>query len=192
MTRLSLVSLWTVATALSHCCAGAEESSPATKQPATAAEAAPANTKSRAISPAIAAQLASVAPKYEPAAETKSTEVAKPAETTDLREIDKPRNTIHRLPPYLVEEKAPPVMKERELSTPKARLETALKRHPGLRFGSFWIFSNDGVALAMQAEEERLDRMREMNDLVSLLPASQYKDGKAMVDRAFMRSGDMR
>ncbi len=84
------------------------------------------------------------------------------------------------------EDKAPAI-KPRELPTPQERLELALKKYPGLRLGSFWIFRNDGVALMMQAEDERLDRMKEMNDLLTLLPASQAKQLKPAVDDAFAR-----
>lgn len=120
--------------------------------------------------------------KSEPAAAAAPTDV--PA---DWREIDKPRNTIVRLPEYIVQEQIPPVMKERTIETPKARLDRALKRNPGLRFGSFWIFRNDGIALTMQEEEERLERMKETHDLLTLLPVSEQKQMKPIVDRMFMR-----
>ena len=149
----------------------------------------PTSARPRAVSPAAAAQLASVTPKYE------SIVPVKPAEPLpDLRETDKPKNTIIRLPPYLVpESKPPPVLKERELLTPKARLELALKKYPGLRLGSFWIFNNDGIALAMLAEQERLDKKHEFEELADLMrfsdPAMADK-AKREVDRAFLRPAD--
>jgi hypothetical protein len=79
------------------------------------------------------------------------------------------------------------VFNEREMLTPSARLELALKKYPGLRIGSFWIFRNDGVALAMLADEERLERKKEMQDLVSLLPTGQQKQLKPAVEETFMR-----
>jgi hypothetical protein len=146
-------------------------------------------SRPRVISPATAAQLAAAAPKYESIVPSKPTEPL-----PDLREIDKPRNTIIRLPPYLVPEgKPPPVLKERELLTPPARRELALKKFPGLRFGSFWIFSNDGIAEAMLREEERLEQKREFEDLASLMrytDPAKHDAVKKEVDRAFLRPAD--
>ena len=149
-------------------------------------DAAPA--RSRAISSTMAAQLAAAAPKFDPAA------AAKPAEPApDLRETDRPRNTIVRLPRYVVQEEKPPVFKERELLTPKARIKLAMAKHPGLHFGSFWIFSNEGIALAMLAEEERLEQKREFEDLAAMTRFSDpatHATVKREVERAFMREPD--
>ena len=84
-------------------------------------------------------------------------------------------------------DKPAPTFKPRELLTAKGRLDLALERHPGLRFGSFWIFRNDGVALEMLAEEERLERIKEMQDLVSLLPLSEEKKVKPVMEQTFNR-----
>jgi hypothetical protein len=146
-------------------------------------------SRARPISPAVGTQLAAVAPKYDAA-----TAQEKPAELTpDLRETDKPRNTIIRLPNYIVRPEKPPVFKERELQTPKARRELALRKYPGLNVGSFWIFRNDGIGLAMLAEEERLEQKREFEDLVSLMritdPAA-HDTAKREVEKAFLRERD--
>ena len=117
-----------------------------------------------------------------------------PAEPgVELREIDNPRNTIIRLPNYIVREDKTPVLKERDVRTPKASLELALRRHPGLRLGSFWIFRNDGIALALLAEEERLERKKEFEDMVSLMPVSDpaaRATVKREVQQAFLREAD--
>ena len=142
----------------------------------------------RVISPAVAAQLAVAVPKFEGVVPTTPAEPG-----PDLRGTDKPRNTIVRLPSYLVQEDKMPVFKESELLTPKARLHRALKKYPGLRFGSFWIFRNDGIALAMLAEEERLERKREFEDLASLLRFTDlpaHTTVKRQVENAFMREAD--
>src|SRR5687767_15559235 len=115
MTRLPLVSLWVLAGVFGAGAVVAEEMSPLLKAP-TSAPATPALDRPRAISQTAAAQLAAAAPKYE-------STPAKPAEPLpDLRETDKPRNTIIRLPSYLVQEDKAPVLKERELLTPKERV----------------------------------------------------------------------
>ncbi len=110
----------------------------------------------------------------------------------DLREVDKPRNTIIRLPSYVVkEDKEPkaPALKERDVLTTKAKIRIAYRDHPGLHFGNLPFFTNDGIAAAMAAEEERLEQKRESYDLVSLLPAGpDAKKAKAIVDQAFART----
>ena len=157
---------------------------PATTPVAAAEAKAPASppARPRPMSPVLASQISSLAPKYEPVAATRTIEPG-----TDLREIDKPRNTIIRLPNFEVQEDKAPVVKPPETLTPQQRLDLALKRHPGLRLGTFWIFRNDGIALTMLAEEERLERMKDMNDLLTLLPASQQKQMRPAVDDAFAR-----
>jgi hypothetical protein len=197
MTRLPLVSVSLAMTVLgASFAAAAEENSAAARPPtapitppaseapaASASEPAPA--RPRPISPTVAAQLSAVGPKFDPAV---AAAAAKPIEPgTDLREIDKPRNTIIRLPNFEVQEEKLVTLKPRELLTPPERLRAALKKHPGLHFGSLPFLSNNGIALAMQAEEERLERMKEMDDLLSLLPVAQQKRVKPMVDDAFQR-----
>ena len=154
-------------------------------------EAKPAS-RARAISPAAAAQLAAAVPKFEA---PPPTPVAKPPvdSAVDLREVDRPRNTIVRLPSYLVREEKPVILNDREIRTPQARLQLALKKHPGLRLGSFWIFRNDGIALAMLAEEERLEQKQHFEDLVQLMHFSDpgmKATAKQGVDHAFMREAD--
>lgn len=195
MTRSPLVSLWVMAAVLGAGAAPAEKASPLLNQEARPVRTAPP-APPRSVSPAMSAQLTASLPKFNATLPKSETAIlgSEPAADvppanlpTDWREIDKPRNTIIRLPEYVVQEQIPPVMKERTIETPKARLDRALKRNPGLRFGSFWIFRNDGIALAMQEEEERLERMRETQDLLTLLPVSEQKQLKPVVDRAFMR-----
>ena len=196
MTRVPLVSVVLAVAAFGVRCACAAEAAnsseatvapfaapklPTPAPPATAASSA----KPRSISPTVAAQLSAAAPKFDPAVATAAGKPIAPG--TDLREIDKPKNTIIRLPDFEVQEEKVITLKPRELLTPPERLRIALKKHPGLRFGSLPLLSNNGIALAMQAEEERLERMKEMEDLLTLLPVSQAKQVKPMVDDAFAR-----
>jgi hypothetical protein len=173
----------------------ATPTAPATA-PNTAAEPKQPN-RARAISPATAAQLTAALPKFEqPPAASAATPAANPTppdSAVDLREVDRPRNTIIRLPSYLVQEEKPVILTERDVRTPRARLHLALQKHPGLRLGSFWIFRNDGIALAMLAEEERLEQKQYFEDLVQL---TQFSDpgtkatAKQGVEHAFMRTAD--
>ncbi len=160
-----------------------EQPSPLIKRPLGAPV--PLPSRPHVNGQSVNSNLAAATPKFNVTAVEKRAEPA-----PDLREIDPPRNTIIRLPSYVVQEEKPPVFKDRELPTAHGRLEMALQKYPGLRFGSFWIFRNDGVALAMLAEEERLQRMKEMGDLLTLLPVSQQRQVKPVVERTFMRNRD--
>src|SRR5205814_10433455 len=86
----------------------------------------------------------------------------------DLRETDKPRNTIIRLPALVMQEqklrKTPPI-RESELMTPQAKIKMAYQQHPGLHVGNLPFFSNDGIAAAMYEEDKQLQRKREAYDL---------------------------
>ena len=149
---------------------------------------APPNPPPRAVSPETAAKLAAVAPKFVPPTPAEE----KPA--ADLRDTDKPKNGIIRLPAYLVREPKMRELKQRELLTPKGKLDLALKRHPGLRFNPlFFLGSNDGIARAMLEEEDRLERLAEMADLLSLMRYSDTPmdpDTKRNVQQSFIRPSD--
>jgi hypothetical protein len=160
-----------------------EEDKPA---PASApAEGKPA--RPRATSPDMAAKISAAIPKFSP---PKAADAPKSTEQPDLRETDKPRNGIIRLPEYLVQERKAPAFKERELLSPAAKLTLAYKRYPGLHFGSLPFLSNNGIARLMLEEDFRLERKAEMEELAGLY---QYSDPKtaAMVksetDQVFMR-----
>lgn len=153
---------------------------PSITPPATSPAPSPAPENPRALSPAVAARLSAEFPKFTPPPATA------PA---DPRAVDRPRNTIFRLPQYVVQEEKPPAFKERHLLTPTGRLSLALQRYPGLRFGSLPFFNNHGLALAMLAEDDRLERRAEMDDLVTLLslPSDRAK-ARAEVQQTFLRS----
>jgi len=109
----------------------------------------------------------------------------------DLREVDKPRNTIFRLPDFVATDqkvrRTRPI-REIDLMTPRAKIEAMHQKHPGLRV-SLPFLSNDGIALAMYEEEQQLARKRQTYDLVSLLPAGpQAKKARAIADEAFSRA----
>ncbi|MBI4623839.1 MAG: hypothetical protein HY736_11575 [Verrucomicrobia bacterium] len=171
MTRLPRVPLFVISAVFVAGTVAAAEPLRAAKPPDPAAVPLP---RPRLVSTDAADRLAASAPKYEP-----PSPVAKVETQPDRRETDKPRNVIVRLPPYVVQGSKPPIFKERELLTPQGRLDLALKRHPGLRFGSFWFLRNDGWGLAMLEEEQRLERNAEFNDLVGLMTITDPKAGGA-------------
>jgi hypothetical protein len=116
------------------------------------------------ISPELAEKLTAVVPKYVPP----SPPSAKPR-LPDAEESEHPRNAIIRLPRYLVREPKLPVIKERDMLTATGQRDLALRRHPGLRFGSFGGLNNDFWAHALLEEEYGIERQKEMWDLLSLL-----------------------
>lgn len=166
---------------------------PATETTAKSEASAPpaeAGSKSRAVSAETSAKIGAGMPKFSP---PKPAEAAAPAAApvAEAKEADKPRNTIIRLPRHVVQDRRDPVIKDREILTPKGKLELALKRYPGLRFGSLPFLSNNGIAMLLLEEDLRLERKTEMEDLVELYHYSDPKKGAAMkteVYRAFTRT----
>jgi hypothetical protein len=166
MTRRFQVPWSVIAVIAGVSAAFAAETSAVLKDPLPAPSAPP--VARRTLSAGVAEKLAAVAPKYvPPPAPPPQAEVA-----PDSREADKPRNGIVRLPSYIVQEEKLPAMKERDMLTPQGRLDLALKRHPGLRVGSFGVFKNDFWAGALLEEELGIERQKEMYSLTSLLPGA--------------------
>lgn len=162
---------------------------PAASDPAAPSTPAAPTARPRAISPETAAKLSAVAPKFTPAKPVES----KAAELVDLREIDKPRNGIIRLPQVMVQEQKLPILNDRELLTLSGQLELAYKRHPGLHLGSLKSASNNAYAMGMLAEERRLERMSEMSEIIGLYQFSDPKTGAALKTQAntvFLRSSE--
>lgn len=147
---------------------GAAQSAP----PAAAAKAdAPADTsprpkRERPISDNVASALAASMPKYNPPPKPRPEE-----EDIDLRDVDKPRNTIIRLPRYTVRERKPPVFRERDIHTSAGFAELARRRYltPTYRllnsvYIPFLSASPTQHALAMYAEDERLANIADIED----------------------------
>jgi len=122
----------------------------------------PPSAPPHAISATTSARLTATLPKFSPRSAAGSSENA---QSTDLRETDRPRNAIIRLPRYEVLEKKLPIFRERELLTDKGRVDLAFKRHPGLKFGPL-AFLNAGPGLQMLEEEQQAERNAEMAELI--------------------------
>lgn len=117
---------------------------------------------SRVVSSTMADTLKAALPK---SAFVKPPENTPAADAPDLRETDKPRNAIVRLPPYLVRERRAPVFRARDFLDEAGRIALGMKRHPGL--GAFPLSRlNARTALLMTQEEERLEDMTAFNDLI--------------------------
>jgi hypothetical protein len=66
-----------------------------------------------------------------------------PVPAADLRDVDKPRNKIPRLPvevmqKYMVREARIPVFRTRDLYTKAGLIDLSFKEHPGLRIGNIF------------------------------------------------------
>ncbi|HEX2855801.1 MAG TPA: hypothetical protein VHO24_21370 [Opitutaceae bacterium] len=164
--------------------------------------------RSRAVSDGVAASISASMPKFTPQA--KAPEPKPESELPDLRETDKPRNTIIRLPEHVVREKAPPVLRERTVYTKEGMQALARQRYltdVDLALNRFRIplFSPISVggnssgnattdrALLMYAEEERLQNMAELNDAAALVSASDKSAGlyiKREAQKTYIRRDD--
>lgn len=166
--------------------------------PAPAASPAPSATprRDRPISDNLAAQLAASMPKYNPPPKPKPED-----DDVDLREIDKPRNTIVRLPKMVVQGDRPPVFRERDIYTRSGLAELAMRRYltPTHRLlNSFYIpfltGSPEQYAMARYAEEERLANMSDLNDTADTIGRTNPREGsyiRRLTGETYMRSGDV-
>lgn len=149
-----------------------EPAKPTTDTPADTTT--PARPKhDRVMSDEVAATLATGMPKFNPP--PKLPEPKPEEEQPDLRDTDKPKNRIIRLPKYVVKEPRPPVFRERDLRSKSGLTDLGLKSHPGLAIGNFGGL-NRPTALLMYQEKERLDNMAEMKN--------EAKDAKNSGDAA--------
>lgn len=175
----------------------AQTAPPASSAPASGS-APPAAPRRRAISPEAAAALAAAAPKYAPP--PKPPEKKPEEELPDLREIDKPKNTIIRLPKFIVQEPRPPVFRERDLNTSKAFTDLVLRRYvseTGLALNRYTlpIIGGGLKAYAMQryADDERLKNMADFADRANMVEKSDASAGlyiKREVEKTFLRTSD--
>lgn len=154
--------------------------------------------RARAISGDVAAALAAATPKYTPPPPKPP---PKPEEEqVDLRDVDKPKNTIVRLPKYIVQEKKPPVFSERAIHTEKGLTEIAMRRYISDfdRALNRWTLpfigiSKEARALAMYAEEERLQNMSDLKDAAANASKSDAAAGEYIrreSQKTFLRSSD--
>ncbi len=193
-------------TASSPAAPAATQVTPMTAAPGDAGTAAPKHTV-RTISPELAAQLAASRPKFTPIAPPPP---PKPEEELpDLREIDKPKNTIVRLPKFVVQEPRPPVFRERDIHTKEGLANLAMRRYltetdralNRFRLPLFSPFSTNGGsgsnedrAMAMYYEDERLKNMADVADNTNMVMRSNAAEGtkmKSAAQQTFMRWSDI-
>jgi len=201
------------------------ETKPVTNAPAvdstnpTATTTPPVPKRPRAISGDVAALLSQAMPKYTPPppppppptpaeiAQQKADEEA--AAAADLRESDKPKNGIVRLPKYVVQEQRPAVLTERDINTKKGLRDLAMRRYISDAdralnrfsiplFAAWSPFSGNGSsteqrALTMYAEDERLKNMSDLADNANMIMKSDRAAGataKDAVQKTYMRASE--
>jgi hypothetical protein len=157
-----------------------------------------ASPRRRAISPEVQAQLSAVTPKFAPPP-------PKPApkpeeELADARELDKPRNGIIRLPTVVVQEPKNPVLNERAVNTKKGLESLAVKRYisevdKAMNRFTLPLFgeSVQSRAMAMYAEEERLQNMGDLKDAATAAGMSDKASGSYILreaNKTYLRSSD--
>jgi len=180
--------------------ASAQTPPPPTDQSTPAPTTPPAPKRDRAVSDSLAASLAASMPKYNPPPKPRPED-----EDVDLRDVDKPRNGIIRLPKYVVREKKPPVFRERDLYTNKGLSDLARRRYltPGyMALNAYHLpipffassESPEQLALDMYAEDERLNNISDLHDTAQTLgrggddAASTYI--KRVTDETYIRGFD--
>ncbi len=158
---------------------------------------APPYKRERPISNDLAATLAAGMPKFNPPPKPPPDE-----EDVDLRDVDKPRNQIIRLPKYTVTDKKPPVFRDRDIYTGKGFGELARKRYLTATYAllngfyiPFLTQSPTEHALAMYAEDERLQNMSDLKDTARTIDRADEGTGtyiKRLSDETYSRSIDYR
>jgi hypothetical protein len=181
-------------------------------EPATAPRVAPAGVApgvtpapkaQRAVSEEVAATISAGMPKYNPP--PKAPEPKPEEEQADLRDTDKPKNKIIRLPAHIVREQRSPVLRERDVNTKSGLAAIAEGRYisDADRALNRWnIFgtrstgsanSTSARAMAMYEEDERLRNIADLNDSAALVSASDKAAGlyiKREVQKTYQRSDD--
>jgi hypothetical protein len=154
--------------------------------------------RTRVISPEVAAALAAASPKYTPP--PPKPEPKPEEELPDMRDIDKPANGIIRLKKFEVREARPPIFTERAIHTQKGLTDIAMKRYITEtdrvlnRFRiPFLTMTNEARALAMYAEDERLQNMASLDEAAAAAAKSDTAQGTYILKEAqktFLRSSD--
>jgi hypothetical protein len=120
--------------------------------------------ETRTVSSKVAAALSLGMPKFSPPTPTPTPA----AEPQDLRDIDKPKNEIHRLPKFVVREARPPIFRERDLFTMDGMLNLTMKRHAGLQIGNLWGLNSSpkpgSPAYQMMVDDQRQANIDDMTD----------------------------
>jgi hypothetical protein len=147
----------------------------------------------RSVSAGVAAALSAGAPRYSP-----PTPAPSPTpEVADIKDVDKPKNGIVRLPKYVVNESRPPIFRDRDLFTGDALLDLAMKRHAGLYFGNIFGLNAENKpgspGYQMMVDDERKDNMDDLFDTAhAMAQGGDFAEGSYILQQSqstYMREG---
>jgi hypothetical protein len=142
----------------------------------------------RVVSPGIVADLAASMPAYSPPS------AATPAR--DLREKERPRNQIPRLPiemmqKYVVHEDRVPAFQPLEFYTKEGLTALSFKEHPGRRIGNFFNLNAPAAHDAMVDEMVFADRLESVDLAFAMAADGDRSEIEAMqqaiIDDGFSR-----
>jgi hypothetical protein len=146
----------------------------------------------RTVSAGVAAALAAGMPHYSPPTPTPTPA----AEPVDMRDIDKPKNEIHRLPKYVVREARPPIFRNRDLFTMDGMLDLTMRRHAGLRFGDVLGLNSENKpgspAYQMMVDDERQENMDDLKDTAHAISQGDPSGASYIMQQSqatYMRGG---
>jgi hypothetical protein len=128
----------------------------------------PPKSNQRVVSKNVADALAARMPKYNPP--EPEPEPTDEEEMQDMREVDKPRNKIIRLPEYVVRQDKPQVFRERDIYTKAGLKKLAMKRYfsgtsEGLNKLTIPLFGDiEEYALMLYQQDERLKNISDLNE----------------------------
>ena len=121
-------------------------------------------------------------------------------ELPDLREVDKPKNNIIRLPKFVVREPKPAVFTERDVHTKEGLQKLAVKRYStegDKTLNSFTLplfgMSAEARAMAQYEADERLKNMADLKDNAretSRVNKTESSYLKKETDQTFLRSSE--
>jgi hypothetical protein len=132
----------------------------------------------RSVSPDVAQALSLGMPKYNPPTPTP----VAANQPQDMREVDKPKNEIKRLPSYVVHDSRPPVFRDRDLYTQDGLVSLSYKLHPGLGLGNI-AGLNDAPAYEIFLEDERLANIADLNDTArAIATGGDLAEGKYILE----------
>lgn len=158
--------------------------------PKPAAPAASARSAARPVSPGIASDIAAGLPAF---AGTPA-----PSPEADLRDLERPRNQIPRLPVemmkrYTVHEARLPEFRTVDLYTPAGLTDLAFKEHPGLRIGNIFNLNAKAAYAAIMDELRASNRQGLVDTTFAMAVGGDTEEGRllqqAILDEEFMQAG---
>lgn len=159
-----------------------------------------ADSRRRAISSEAASALSAAMPKYSEVTPRPAQKRLEEEEKVDMRDVDKPRNSIPRLNPVIVRERKPAILTERAVTTDKGLEDIAVRRYISEmdrvlnRFNIPFVGASlQSRAMVMYEEDERLKNMSDLKANAVDAAKSDPAAGQYILrqtNQTYMRNGD--